>query len=153
MKLAQSTWLAAGAWLLIGAAGSLSWAQPPQGGPPKGGPPMAEPPPADARFRDPTQPSPEMRQAIEAAQAVPGTGPAAAPPALPQIKLKARLLGASAPPVAMLDVNGRLFTAHEGEETTIVNPGGGTSTLIVRELSATAVQVEVLPLKKTLILQ
>jgi hypothetical protein len=150
MKLARSMLFVAGAWLLIGGTGPLSLAQPPRGRPPAG-----DAPPPDARFRDPTQPSPEMRAAIEATQTVPA-GPglaAAAVPLMPQIKLKARLLGAVAPPVALLDVNGRLFVTHEGEETTIANPGGGTSTIIVRELSAAVVTIEVLPLKKILNLQ
>jgi hypothetical protein len=152
IKLTHWLWLLAGSGLLIASTGLLSLAQPPRGRPPAGG--MPPPPPADARFRDPTQPSPEMREAIEAAQTVPaGPGPAAAAAVMPQIKLKARLLGAIGPPVAMIDVNGRLFVMHEGEESTIANPGGGISTLVVRDLSAAGVTIEVLPLKKILNLQ
>ncbi|HEY5313420.1 MAG TPA: hypothetical protein VIK18_12915 [Pirellulales bacterium] len=150
MKRGSSLWLAAAACLLIGGIVSLALAQPPRGRPPAGGAP-----PPDARFRDPTQPSPEMRDAIEAAQTVPA-GPgqsAAAVPVMPQIKLKARLLGAIGPPVAMLDINGRLLITHKGEEATIANPGGGTSTIVVRDVSAAGVMIEVLPLKKTMNLQ
>ncbi|HEX3657828.1 MAG TPA: hypothetical protein VHV55_18705 [Pirellulales bacterium] len=152
IKLTHRLWLAAAACLLIGGTVSLSLAQPPRGRPPGGG--MPPRPPADARFRDPTQPSPEMREAIEAAQTVPaGPGPAAAAPVMPEIKMKARLLGAIGPPVAMLEVNGRLLVMHQGEESTIANPGGGILTLVVRDLSATGVTIEVLPLKKILNLQ
>ena len=147
------------AWLMLGllacawSAGS-AWGQRPAPGPTpgRGRPPnnaLEQP-----RFRDPTQPSPEVREAIEASQFVPGAAPgsgAAAAPVMPQVKLKARLVGAIGRPVAILESNGQMFTVYSDSETTIANPGGGATTLLVRTITASEVQIEVLPLKKLLI--
>jgi hypothetical protein len=107
------------------------------------------------QFRDPTQPSPEVREAIEAErfQPKPGDGQSSAPaaPVMPQVKLKARLIGAVGQPTAVLDVNGQMFTVRANSEVLISNSSTG-ATLIVRELTAAGVSVEVLPLKKTLLL-
>ena len=105
-------------------------------------------------FRDPTQPSPEMREAIEASQDSPAVGPGIAPaPSVPQIRLKARVFGTIAKPVALLDVNGQLVSVNAGGEVVVSNPGGGVSTLVIRELTVANVQIEILPLKKVLILR
>ncbi len=134
-----------------------AWGQRPAPGPMPGrGPPpnSSAAPPGQARFRDPTQPSPEVREAIEASQFVPGAAPgstAAAAPVMPQVTLKARLVGSVGRPVAILDVNGHMFTVYSDSETTVANPGGGATTLLVRSITASEVQIEVLPMKKLLI--
>jgi hypothetical protein len=153
---ARAACLALGVLAFACAAGS-AWGQRPAPGPMRGqgpSPNKSTVPPGQPGFRDPTQPSPEVREAIEASQFVPSTGPgSAAAPALvlPQVKLKARLVGAVGRPVAMLEINGQLFTVYSDSETTIANPGGGATTLLVRTITASEVQIEVLPLKKLLI--
>lgn len=106
-------------------------------------------PPGPMQFRDPTQPSPEMRSAIEAEQFVPKPGDVAptAGPTMPQVSLKARLIGALGEPTAMLDINGKMHTVHPGNE---VPAGSGGVTVSVRDIAKDRVTLEILPLKKPL---
>ena len=149
----RSLSLRAACLLLAGACCTGSaWGQRPRTG---HGPPRANPPPRSQEIRDPTQPSPEVREAIEASQAVPeetGTRGGAPPPAaLPHVRLKARLVGSFARPVAILEIDGQAFTVYTDSETTVASKAGGATTLIVRKITASEVQIELPALKKLLI--
>lgn len=152
IRMMSSHWrkLAGLAVVMLAALGTWSIVQAdPPATPPAPGPTYRSPPagPPAARFRDPTQPSPEMRSAIEAEQFVPKPNDSApAAPALPTVTLKARLIGSRGQPTAVIDVGGRTFTVHPDSEV----PGSGASTIVVRQISDQGVQVEVLPLKKTI---
>lgn len=134
-------------WIAAWLACATAWAQPPDGG--HGPPPRREPPPA----RDPTLPSPSLREAMEAAQpSAPGAGPALA--ALPPLSLKARIVGRSRDPVALLGLGEKgSLVVHAGREYPLSLPGGSGYTLQILSISAQEVEVEVLPLKRRFILQ
>jgi hypothetical protein len=140
----QRVAMAAAAWLSVALGADLAAAQTP----PAPAPPRGEP--QGPRFRDPTQPSPEVRQAIEATQAAP-TAANPAGPIVPQIKLKAKLIGSIGQPVAVLDVNDKLYVVHA--DTEIEAPLGSGSRIMVRELNATEVRIEMLPLKRIVVLR
>ena len=93
-----------------------------------------------------------MRDAIEAEQFVPKPGDNNAPaaPTLPQVTLKARLIGSRGQPTAVIDVNGKTFTVHPDSE--VLAAGSGATTVVIREISEKGVKVEVLPLKIPLLL-
>ena len=146
MMQQTKTLLVAAALACVGLAGGAQWAaaQTPRT------PPPPRPGTQGPQFRDPTQPSPEVREAIEATQAVPTAANPAAP-VVPQIKLKAKLIGSVGQPMAMLDINGQYYVVHADSEIEV--PSGGASKILVRELNAMEVRLEMLPLKKVFVLR
>lgn len=111
--------------------------------------PAADPQPR----RDPTMPSPSLREAIEATQTTP-QGPGAPLPALPPLSLKARIVGKLRDPVALLGLGEKgSLVVHAGREYPLALPGGGGYTLHVLAITPREVEVEVLPLKRRYILQ
>lgn len=109
-----------------------------------------EPPPAD-----PTLPGPEMRDLLNQNR----TQPSAAAPrpeasALPEIKLKARVMAAGKPAVAVVEIGGKLLTVREGAAITLGDPNDPSRSLqlTVVELSNTSVRLEAVNRKLTLTL-
>jgi hypothetical protein len=135
-------WAAAGGVLLTGAilagvAGSAAQA------------PEQVVPPAEKREpKDPTTPSPKMRDALDP-PSVPGAGSPGAAPQVPKVVLKGRVLAADQPPAALLEVDGKLQIVRKDSQLN----GGGRITLRVVEISRSQVVIEVQPLKETIVLQ
>jgi hypothetical protein len=94
-----------------------------------------------------------VREAIEASQVVPNGPGTAAPalPVLPQVRLKARLVGSVGPPVAIIEIDGQLLRVYSDTETTVANKAGVPTTLLVRKITASEVQIELPALKKLLV--
>ena len=138
--------------LAIACSASSAWGQRPRSTQTPPGRKPAAPRPAEP-FRDPTQPSPEVREAIEATQVGPdGPGLAApAPPVMPQVRLRARLVGSVGPPIAIIEIDGQLLRVYSDTETTVANKAGGATTLLVRKITAREVQIELPALKKLLV--
>ena len=115
--------------------------------------PRGNRPPGLPPLRDPTQPSPAVREAIEAAQAGP-PGAKGAPgigPATPQMRLKARIISNRTPPVAIVEIDGSPFTVRR--DTTLVLSGASSGMQVhVIDLSPTEVRLELLPATKIFIM-
>jgi len=103
-------------------------------------------------LRDPTEPSPRMREILVPPQASP-QGTVAGPPPMPQVTLKGRVILSGKPGAAILEVDGKLLGIQAGAETTIAaGSRTGLVTLRVLELSASTLRLEVLPQGQELVL-
>ena len=99
-----------------------------------------------ADLKDPTRPSPKLREAMNAGKAAP-----AAPGAsrFPVVALRGRIIAKGRPPAALVEGEGKLYTVSQGS----VLPGGGSTILRVTEVSSTEVRLEVAPLNETILLR
>lgn len=95
---------------------------------------------------DPTIPSPEVRQMLEAGNANRPNNNSPAPPAatIPAISIKARIISRNRPPVAVIDVGGTPLTIHPGDSFSIGGgQGAGALRLKVTEMTQTEIRFEV----------
>jgi hypothetical protein len=111
--------------------------------PPNGGsaPRAATSPP----LRDPTRPSPALRELLGAAPAK------VAAPELPPMELKARIVRQGAP-AALLLIDGRLHMVRPEDTVPLPSSHGGCVSVRVLAVTPDGVQVEVLPQKVTQLL-
>ena len=99
--------------------------------------------PRPAPGADPTVPGPEIRQLLDGGA---GQRNAVRPSeAIPDMKLKARILSRNRPAAAVIDIGGRSVTVNEGTEFAVSVPGGGDGAVVMRiiEVSAEAVRIEI----------
>jgi hypothetical protein len=94
---------------------------------------------------DPTIPSPEVRQMLEAGNVNRATpNQPAASPSLPPMSIKARIISRDRPPVAVIDIGGTTITVRPGVEFNIGSGGGGPPLhLKVKEMTQSEVRFEV----------
>lgn len=104
--------------------------------------PAAEPPP-----RDPTQPSPKLKDALDLQRTLPGQP---AESRLSAIRLKGRIIAKDKPPVALIELEGKPSPVLVTAGSTI---SLGSVQLRVVEVSAAEVRIEVQPLNETLSLR
>ena len=97
------------------------------------------------RVADPTLPGPEMRELLNQNRTQ-AQSPAVRPrgSALPEIKLKARVIAAGKPAAAVLEIGGTSLTVREGTDITLGDPNDAATALQLKvaELSSTAVRLE-----------
>ncbi len=118
--------------------------------------PVAPPEERPAERRDPTEPGEELRDLVAPLRlGQPGRAGAAAGLTVPRMVLKGRIVGPSAPPAILLELDESLYVLHEDSELTVEEPGGGIGgvTLQVQRIDASEVRIEVLPFRKIMILR
>lgn len=94
---------------------------------------------------DPTQPSPELKKALEASKAAaPGSRPQ-----LASVTLKGRILLRDRPPIALIEVDSKTISVNPGSVVTL----GGGVTLKVLRIDSAEVQIEVSPFNETIVLR
>ncbi len=104
-------------------------------------------------LRDPTEPGEELRDLVTPFRL--GQPGAPAGLAVPRVTLKGRIIGPSAPPAAVVDLQGALYIVHEESELTVDAPeaAAGGLTFRVDRITASEVRIEVLPLGKVIVLR
>jgi hypothetical protein len=102
---------------------------------------------AEGQLRDPTEPSPRMRQLIDAPKA---QGKALE---LPVVELKARIVGGNQGGVAMLQIDKRLIVVRQGSEIALDGMHYGAQRIRVVELNANEVRLDLQPLDRVLTLR
>lgn len=117
-----------------------------EGEPAKAAEPTSPPAPSD-----PTQPSLLLQEVLR------GSGPAgpqkAPPPKIPNITVKAKVVAADKPAVAMLSIEGTYYTVQEGVELAFASGTHGTISMTVTKLDRNEIQIKLAPLDQTLILR
>ncbi len=106
--------------------------------------------------RDPTEPGEELRDLVAPLRlGQPGRAGGAAGLTIPRPVLKGRIVGPSAPPAILVELEGSLYVLHEASELTVEDPAGGLSsvTLQVQRIDASEVRIEILPFRKVMILR
>ncbi len=104
-------------------------------------------------LRDPTEPGDEMRDLVAPLRMGQPGGPHSL--AVPRVTLKGRIIGPTQPPAAIIDLQGSIYVVYPDSELTVDaadSPLGGL-TLRVTDISISEVRIEVLPLRKKLILR
>lgn len=99
-------------------------------------------PPAGG-LKDPTKPSPKMKEVLGS------KGTAGPAPKLAVLALRGRVLARDKPAVALLEVEGKLYTVTKGS----VVAGPSNTILRVVEVNGTEVRIEVSPLKEIVVLR
>lgn len=100
---------------------------------------------------DPTQPSPLLQEVLRGSGS---TGqPKNQPQKIPNISLKAKVIVADRPAVAMLDIEGTYYTVQQDAELVFASPTSGTISMTVTKLDRNEIQIELTPLNQTLILR
>ncbi len=104
-------------------------------------------------LRDPTEPGEELRELVTPFRLGQPGGPAGL--AVPRVRLKGRIIGPSAPPAAVLELQGALYVVHEESELTVDAPeaAAGGLTFRVDRITATEVRIQVLPLGRTIVVR
>lgn len=127
--------------------GDYSEAKPPRDSVPATAPAtLAKPLPP----RDPTQPGPRMRELLGTPSAAPGV---VAPPMLPSLALRSRIIGADGEGGAILEIDNRRLLVQVDTEFTW-SPVGGTPQLMrIVELNAQHVVVEFSQLNRKVVLR
>jgi hypothetical protein len=97
-------------------------------------------------FKDPTKASPALREAMTPARPTPAPG---APPRLPTVFLRGRVLAKDRPPTAIVEVDGKLYVVVVGS----LVAGPGNTVLRITDLTSNDVKIAVEPLKETIILR
>ncbi len=103
----------------------------------------------DQVVRDPTRPSPIMRQLIAPAK-LPGQAKA---PEIPVVELKARVINAKRPGVVVLDIDKQTYVVCKGSEFNLAGPKYVGQKIRVVELDADAVTLEIQPANLTVTLR
>ncbi len=104
-------------------------------------------------LRDPTEPGDEMRDLVAPLRMGQPGGPHGL--AVPRVTLKGRIIGPTQPPAAIIDLQGSMYVVYPDSELTVETTDSplGALTLQVTEISSAEVRIEVLPLRKKLILR
>ncbi len=107
----------------------------------------------ESTTRDPTQPSRQLRQAIDVATTTPNSANPGAMPSYPRFSIKARVVGQNAPPMALLTVDDKItMTVQAGQTYRVPQAGGSTYQVKVRDISSTAVELDLLPVNIPMLL-
>jgi hypothetical protein len=107
----------------------------------------------ESTTRDPTQPSRPLRQAIDVATTTPSSANPGAMPSYPRFSIKARVVGQNAPPMALLTVDDKITMAVQAGQTyRVPQAGGSTYQVKVRDISSTAVELDLLPVNIPMLL-
>lgn len=88
---------------------------------------------------DPSVPSPQIQDLL--GQNRPAASASTNSSAMPELKLKARIMGAGKPAVAIIEMGGKLLTVREGSDV-MLNSAGGTLQLKVVEVSTSGILLE-----------
>ncbi len=118
--------------------------------------PQPEAPAQAAPLRDPTEPGEELRDMVAPFRMGQSGRPGGmAGMALPRVALKGRIIGPSAPPAAVVELQDALYVLHEESELTVDGPEAvlGGLTLRVTQITSSEVRIEVLPLGKVMVLR
>ncbi len=100
--------------------------------------------------KDPTSPSPKLKELLQPDK----TGKYAAPvagagPRMPLLALRGRVVSGVRPAVALLEVDGKLYSIGNGSSLS----GGGNTILRILEITSGEVRIEVQPLNEVVILR
>ncbi|HWB00851.1 MAG TPA: hypothetical protein VG713_20305 [Pirellulales bacterium] len=121
----------------------------PRPNPPRDAPPQSPATTEIPPVRDPTQPSDQLRNAIDATRATPAANAPTAAPGVPQFTIKARLVGRMATPSAILAIDGgQLLNVRKGGEYQL--PNGQLFSVV--EISEAGIEIELISSKRRLIL-
>lgn len=104
-------------------------------------PPPAPRAPLPPRGSDPTVPGPDIRALIDDKPTTAVAAPA--PPAVPTIRLRARIIARDRPPVAVVNFGEQAVVVRQNEELQVNSPGEGPLQLKVVQVNALGVQIEV----------
>ena len=99
---------------------------------------------------DPTQPSPQLRQAMVRSQAAGGNRVAVAD-RLPEIRLRACVIAADRPPAAVVQIGSNYYRVRPGSEV-LAPVDGGTVSLLVEQISPSGVRIVAPSLDRTIVL-
>lgn len=104
-------------------------------------------------LRDPTEPGDELRELVAPLRMGQPGGPQGL--AVPPVTLKGRIIGPTQPPAAIIDLQGSMYVVYPDSELTVETTDSplGAITLQVTEINSSEVRIEVLPLRKKLILR
>jgi len=119
-------------------------------------PELEQPARPPAPLRDPTEPGEELRDMVAPFRLGPGGRPGGlASRALPGVALKGRIIGPSAPPAAIVELQGALYVLHEESELTVDSSEAalGGLTLRVTQITSSEVRIEVMPLSQVMVLR
>jgi hypothetical protein len=118
--------------------------------PPDTGVKLQDPPPREVgtpappgSLKDPTTPSPRMRDAL----ATKSTGPGA--PGISPLALRGRVLVKDKPPLALLEVDGKLYRVSKDS----VVAGPNKTILRVLDVNSSEVRIQIDPLKEIVVLR
>ncbi len=97
--------------------------------------------------KDPTSPSPKLKELLHGEKA--GKGAVGPGPKMPIVALRGRVISKNQPAIALLEVEGRFYSISKGSSL----PGGGNTILRILEITSGEVRIEVLPLKEIIVLK
>ncbi|MGE0433950.1 MAG: hypothetical protein AB7S36_16975 [Planctomycetota bacterium] len=102
--------------------------------------------PADNARHDPTRPGPDLRHLL-------GANGSRASQAVPDIRLKARVIRDGRPATVLLEVDGRLVLLREGSELTLTTDNGNLQTLRATAVTDDEVRLHLMPLDRTIVIR
>ena len=137
--------------LVVLAAVGVGWTQPPAGK--KALPVPAEVPKKQEKAeepKDPTNPSPKLKELLQPDKSGKYAAPVAgAGPRMPLLALRGRVVSSTGSAVALLEVEGKLYSIAKGSSLS----GGGNTILRIVDITIGEVRIEVLPLNEVVILR
>ena len=137
--------------LVVLAAVGVGWTQPPAGK--KALPVPAEVPKKQEKAeepKDPTNPSPKLKELLQPDKSGKYAAPVAgAGPRMPLLALRGRVVSSTGSAVALLEVEGKLYSIAKGSSLS----GGGNTILRIVDITSGEVRIEVHPLNEVVILR
>ena len=137
--------------LIVFTVAGIGWTQPPLEK--KQSPVPAEVPKKQEKAeepKDPTNPSPKLKELLQPDKSGKYAAPVAgAGPRMPLLALRGRVVSSTGSAVALLEVEGKLYSIAKGSSLS----GGGNTILRIVDITSGEVRIEVHPLNEVVILR